>query len=191
MATNVLTGGVVPAASAPFDLDYDCLFRASGLVPTYRGPWAYFGDTSRKSGWKLHISATHATFAALLAAAATRLAGRTAFKAIRSTHHLTALNEGLLGATQVGKAFTIYPGDDAEAISIAAEFEQFEDVGPRIITDLHVGGPVHARYGVFSPDVASDLFGQSMAFLEGGTVDRYSVPFAVSYFVSVHFLFSV
>jgi len=160
---------------APFDLDYPGLLSDLGVRATFVGTWAYVGSSARKYGWKLHLTATHASFERLLRGAVPILRDRAPFKVIAA--HLAALNEGLFGRTQVGKVVTVYPHDDESAVDLAQLLGALDVEGPAVITDLHLGGAVYARYGAFSPDVVEDLFGQRFSLLSADVLDTYQVPF--------------
>jgi serine/threonine protein kinase len=90
------------------------------------------------------------------------------------------LNEGGLGATQVGKFMTIYPASANEAVGIAHELVRITEAkclsGPSIVTDLHIGGAVYARYGTFNPEMLRNRLGMFVG-LDGEEIGRYTVPF--------------
>lgn len=158
-----------------------------GLAPSLQWPWAFFqrADESRVSGWKLHLSAVPVGVEALLAAVVPLLRERrVAFKTACDEEALSFLNAGQGGATQVGKFATIYPRDDAECRSLAEALIQVtrDMEGPAIISDMHLGGAVYARYGAFNPILTRDRLGRiqrNVKFADGTiALDRYLVPFA-------------
>jgi serine/threonine protein kinase len=82
------------------------------------------------------------------------------FKIAKDELVLEYLNSGRLGATQVGKFITIYPRlEDAVQVaeSILDLTSGFE--GPRIPSDLHLGGVLYTRYGPFTPIYRRDRLG--------------------------------
>jgi hypothetical protein len=106
-------------------------------------------------GWKLHLSATIASAPDLLSRAlpCLRRSG-TGFKIARSLADLSHLNEGRSGLSQVGKFMTVYPPDDAAAVSLALELDELTRgiAGPPVPSDLRLcdGSAVYYRYGGFS-----------------------------------------
>lgn len=108
-----------------------------------------------EQGWKLHISAGVASFAAILEQALPiLLAERAAFKVVASLRKLAQLNYAEFGASQIGKFATIYPRDDEQAIRLAVALDQATRGlrGPAIPTDrpLTPGSLIYYRYGGFA-----------------------------------------
>src|SRR3954452_1856947 len=107
-------------------------------------------------GWKLHVSATILSAAAVLDAVAPVLHRRAAFfKAPKSLLELRKLNCGLFyGFSQVGKFLTVYPSSDDEGCGLARELDaatrRFE--APAIPFELPIadGSSVFTRYGLFT-----------------------------------------
>jgi len=158
--------------------------RALGADPRERAPWLLCGDSSRVQGWKLHVTTTPARLDATLAAVVPELLrAQTPFKVARDVGVLAHLNEGAYGATQVGKALTVYPHDDDRAGALAERLAELTASlpGPAVPSDVHVGGAVYARYGGFNPVVERDRLGQLGLFIrapDGRLVrDAYAVPF--------------
>jgi hypothetical protein len=93
------------------------------------------------------------------------------------------LNEGGLGATQVGKFVTIFPDTDRDARELARRLVDATTGlrGPVVRTDLRLGDVVYARYGGFNPVVGRDRLGQTFLLIHGADgalrPDHYSVPF--------------
>jgi Protein kinase domain len=79
-----------------------------------------------EQGWKLHLAATILTTNDVLERLGPFLRAKgILFKAPRHLHELSRLNSGLFyGYTQVGKAFTVYPPNDRECLSLARELHQ-------------------------------------------------------------------
>jgi hypothetical protein len=169
-----------PPLAAPGD--YHGLLAGHGLAPVLRGVWSMVGGTSRHYGWKLHLSSVQVEAARLIAVVAPLLGRRgVAFKAARDEHILGMLNEGALGATQVGKFMTIYPADDVEALDLTAALVAATAgfSGPAIVTDLWLGSIVHARYGPFSPPSRRDRLGLYVEADPDHPKAGYTVPFAL------------
>ena len=165
---------------------YEHLLQELGVRPLLKGPWAMVGRSNRIQGWKLHISCVQTEVLQLLQLVVPFLRlRRTHFKAARSAAILAQLNEGDLGATQVGKFMTIYPESDEDAFAVARELVDLTRGfhGPTIISDLRLGDVTYARYGNFNPVVTRDRLGQvslSIYSPEGIlVVDSYSVPFSL------------
>ena len=160
--------------------DYQDALRRVGLSTTQRTIWAHVGKAEGEYGWKLHLSATQTTAMSLLERVLPILMQcNIAFKVARDQDLLGMLNEGALGATQIGKFMTIYPTQNAaeinalawELIAITQELR-----GPKIQTDVHLGGVVYARYGSFNPAMKRDRLGLYAPVDETGKGD-YTVPF--------------
>jgi class IV lanthipeptide synthase len=164
---------------------YVPIVRGFGLDPTRRYPWAIIGRTQRVQGWKLHLSSVQSEAPALLDAVLPILREeRVAFKLAQDDRVLALLNEGELGATQIGKFLTIYPESDELARRLALQLidRTREFSGPEIITDLRLGAVVYARHGGFRPVIRRERLGYAIPLIEapdGQLVpDRYTVPFA-------------
>jgi serine/threonine protein kinase len=143
--------------------DYEQFLVRAGLPTITRSVWAHAGKADGEYGWKLHLSATQTTACALLRHVLPILVQRgLAFKIARNAELLGMLNEGAFGPTQVGKFMTIYPSQDpgkindlaAELIAATREFD-----GPKVQTDLYLGGVVYTRYGSFNPAMRRDRLG--------------------------------
>lgn len=161
--------------------DYEHLLHAHGLVPAERGVWAVVGHATGDFGWKLHLSSIQADAPALLRAVLPILARHgVPFKIARDSDLLGMLNEGTLGSTQIGKFATVYPGTPRLGVDLAAELIAATQAfrGPRIVTDLHLGAVVYARYGSFNPRMVRDRLGQ-YAPSDGNHQGGYRVPFAL------------
>jgi serine/threonine protein kinase len=167
-------------ADVPGGADYVGLLVQMGLVPVQRSVWAHVGTTSGEYGWKFHLSAVQTNAFALLESVLPVLIRRNAaFKIARRGELLGMLNEGALGPTQVGKFMTVYPSQDSREINeLAAELITVtsELKGPKVQTDLHLGGVVYARYGSFSPATYRDRLG---FFVTTDHSDKgaYRIPF--------------
>jgi serine/threonine protein kinase len=165
-------------------MEYADKLAALRLNVVVHGSWASVGRTKREQGWKLHLSTVPTQAHALLDTVLPALSqSGVSFKVARGEGTLRQLNEGALGATQVGKFLTIFPRTNKEAQSLAARLIRLTKGfdGPVIITDLRLGDIVYARYGPFSPPAIRDRLGNiSLGFrLPDGKLipHQYAVPF--------------
>ena len=143
--------------------------------------WASVGEAAGEYGWKLHLSSVQRDAPRLLRAAAPVLHRHAVpFKVAADSQVLGLLNEGALGATQVGKFATVYPSTpdacSALADDLVAATDGLDLAGPRVVTDLHVGGVVYARYGMHNPVMIRDRLGMFRGHRRGRH-RRYTVPF--------------
>ena len=144
------------------------------------------GVTERVQGWKLHLSSILTEAPALLRRVIPLLqAEHLHFKIARDAGMLAILNEGRSGVSQIGKFITIYPEDDDEALAVARELIAATAgfAGPRIPSDLWLGGIIYARYGAFNPIMQSDRFGQPLRNIYNASgelqADNYQIPYTV------------
>lgn len=106
-------------------------------------------------GWKLHISATILEACELLEKVAPFLiAQKVRFKAPKSLEELSRINQGLVyGYHQVGKFLTVYPANEAQAVSLAEKLhiltEQFNSVTVPFDEQYVENSSVFYRYGSF------------------------------------------
>jgi serine/threonine protein kinase len=152
-----------------------------GFAPQRRGIWVSVGVAEGTYGWKLHLSSVQRQALPLMEAVTGVLARHAVpFKVARDSGVLGMLNEGSFGATQVGKFMTVYPACAESSLSLARELidatHGFD--GPRIVTDLHLGRVVYARYGSFNPRVVRDRLG-NIGTVSASPKGEYSVPFVV------------
>jgi serine/threonine protein kinase len=106
-------------------------------------------------GWKLHVSAGVASAEDVLRRTLpVLLAEPCAFKVAASVRRLYELNLGACGPTQAGKFITVYPGDDDQAVRLAAALDEATRGlhGPAVPSDrpLRPGSLVHYRYGAIA-----------------------------------------
>ena len=162
-----------------------------------RIPWASHGPVFSRQllgtgpmpaqGWKLHVSASPPSAAAVLEAALDVLLEEGArFKVVNSIELLTLLNAGNLGLTQIGKFVTVYPTDDGEAVKLARALDRATDghPGPRVPTDrpLRPDSLVHYRYGAMhqgADDGSEDVGGYDLLDAAG----RLTSDVRVHYYV--------
>ncbi|NQX28880.1 hypothetical protein HQQ81_16140 [Microbacteriaceae bacterium VKM Ac-2854] len=106
------------------------------------------------AGWKIHVSAVLPDAERTLRCVA-EICHRdgVAFKHLRSTALLVAMNSKGAPRTASGKFIAVYPTDDAATARIADELaDSLRGVaGPRVLTDFpwREDGPVSVRYGAF------------------------------------------
>ncbi len=95
------------------------------------------------------------------------------FKVAKTMGVLHALNEGRLGASQVGKFITVYPATDRQANEVATLFQErlAEVEGPAVPTDFPLGGPVYTRYGGFNPILRRNRLGHIEKFIRSSSGD--------------------
>lgn len=123
-------------------------------------------------GWKLHVSASVGSAAAVLGRALPVLLGETAsFKVAASLDRLGDLNRGDGGRSQVGKFLTVYPTTDVQAVRLAVALDEATAGldGPRVPSDrpLRPGSLVHYRYGGFQEGWLQTPLGEVVAAIEG------------------------
>jgi hypothetical protein len=138
--------------TARFARDWETLDWSDGPVA-----WRFFhrtGEALPHQGWKIHVSASAAESAALLASiGATLCELEVSCKVPRRITDIVFLNSGDAGSEQLGKVVTIYPRDDEHARDIILRLDALWPVsrGPEVQTDLHLRprSAVSFRYGVF------------------------------------------
>lgn len=121
-------------------------------------------------GWKLHVAASAAGSAGVLAAVLPVLADeRATFKVLASAERLAAVNRGEAGRSQVGKFLTVYPDADEQAVRLAIRLDRATrgHRGPRIPTDrrLRPDSAVSYRYGAFEGRWLQTPIGEVVAAL--------------------------
>ena len=155
-----------------------------GLPAKRVGVWAHVGMPDRPHGWKLHLSSVQAEAEALMERIVPCLKSHDVpFKVAADAAILGLLNEGLLGATQVGKFATIYVDEIADPgpVDLVADLIRVTQgfTGPRIVTDMHLGSIVYARYGEFAGRKRRNRLGLFETLDEDEPLVRYQVPFEV------------
>jgi hypothetical protein len=108
-----------------------------------------------EQGWKLHLSATVLNAGEMLERVAPLLQSVDAlFKAPASLEELSRINSGLVyGYEQVGKALTVYPQNDEQAVGLARQLHEltFGMAAPAVPFDrqFRPESCVYYRYGAF------------------------------------------
>src|SRR5438270_7113298 len=139
------------------------------------GPWAFatpVGARSPEQGWKLHVSATEASAAEVLAAVVPVLVSEgVPFKFAAGQRVVRLLNSTHADRASGGKFLTVYPGEDAQAVRLAEACHRATDgmAGPVILSDraYRPGSLVHYRYGGFSGAPAVDADGVVVHLIKG------------------------
>jgi serine/threonine protein kinase len=178
MRSNLLETNTAVVSSLPV-VNYHEWLQAKSFIARRNGPWASVGVPRGEFNWKLHVSATQVQALGLLEAVVPILAAEgVPFKVALDSDVLSGLNEGMFGATQVGKFMTVYPNAAGDCLQLArllvAATRDFS--GPRIVTDLHLGAVVYARYGSHNPMVVRDRLG-NLSFTDDAGSGGYKVPF--------------
>lgn len=191
--THTLLGNKLQSKSLKGDSYQDHLVNC-GFTPELKGVWLKVDRSHRIQGWKLHVSGVPAEAPVLLDVILPILRDwKVPFKIARDSIILGLLNEGSLGATQVGKFCTIYPASDEKAVALSRELIQATKGlnGPVITSDMWLGNLVYARYGGFNSIVQRDPLGQHHLYIEdsdGNLIpDVYSQPFVPPPFVTCPF----
>lgn len=149
------------------------------------------GNIPWVQGWVLHISVIVSQLQTLLEnIIPVILSENTAFKIVKDIETAKDLLDGHLGYVNLAKVVSIYPENITQANSLARKLitltTQYR--GPRIPTDIYLGGCVHARYGTGNPIICLDPSGNSAKFMydsKGQLIpDPYSIPFILPYGVT-------
>jgi serine/threonine protein kinase len=192
--THTSLGNKLQSESPLKDESYQNHLQRCGFTPDLKGVWLKVDRSHRVQGWKLHVSGVPAEAPVLLDAILPILRDwKVPFKIARDSTILGLLNEGSLGATQVGKFCTIYPASDEDAAVLSTKLIQATKGldGPVITSDMWLGNLVYTRYGSFDSIVQRDLLGQHHLYIEGSDgeliPDVYSQPFVPPPFVPCPF----
>ena len=158
---------VSPVVSGAVDSTiYDLVRRAIGqssrdweVYPArdISSPWVHarpFRVSLPEQGWKLHISSyDRQALETLERVLPTLIASQLAFKVVGTTTWLRLLNRASAGRPQIGKFITVYPENDARAVSVGTLLKSATSgmVAPAVPSDRRVGrdGVVFRRFGAF------------------------------------------
>ncbi|MEU5994290.1 class IV lanthionine synthetase LanL [Spirillospora sp. NPDC047418] len=154
---DVLDRSMAAARDAADDAADDAAREPRHWRATRAGMWCHVvpeGGECPAQGWKLHVSATPASAAEVLARSLrVLLAASSAFKFAATHDHVAALNARNTSRGHSGKFITVYPVSDEEAVRLALELHGATAglPGPRILSDRPYapGSLVHYRYGAF------------------------------------------
>lgn len=136
-------------------------------------------DTGQRSGWKIHLSATPASYVPLLNTALPLLeAARVPFKLLADIDAVERMASGEYGLMQTGKCVTIYPATEEDAANLSQTLSgALRGIsGPSIPTDIPfcADAPVYFRFGPYDGHVEINAMGQERRLLWrpdlGGTV---------------------
>ena len=127
-------------------------------------------DPTQRAGWKIHVSAIPSTLPEMIARALPTLDRLgLPFKVIRTPADLERMNDGRFGLTQIGKAMTLYPPNEAEALHAAQALQEALHglPGPHIPSDraFHDGAPVYFRFGPYDGRMQIDALGRARRIL--------------------------
>src|SRR6266511_2999949 len=119
------------------------------------GIWCYArppGQPVRAQGWKLHLAATRSSAVTVLHRAVEVIARHgCAFKFASSLEQVSLLNSRHYPRGGAGKFITVYPDDDQQFATLAAELDKATDglAGPSILSDrpYRAGSLVYYRFG--------------------------------------------
>lgn len=157
-------GGLLEAAGRPVP---------EGWYSTRQGDWLNIRPRDLDSpdqGWKIHVSAcldnAEKTAAKVWEYCVPR---RVPFKFVPSRPLLHLRNSKYADRGGSGKFATLYPDGEAQLQEILRELGDLLDgeQGPYVLTDLRWGdGPLHVRYGGFTPRYCPDASGTLVAAIE-------------------------
>jgi serine/threonine protein kinase len=121
-------------------------------------------------GWKVHVSGRLDNAERIIEIVWGYCVSRdVAFKFLRSRRVVLARNAKYAARGGSGKLVTVYPRDDAELRHVCRDLDArlAGELGPYILSDLRWGdGPVHVRYGGFSPRWCTDKDGRQVLAIE-------------------------
>ncbi|MEU8892693.1 class III lanthionine synthetase LanKC [Streptomyces sp. NPDC048442] len=121
-------------------------------------------------GWKIHVSATLDNAESVLEQVMAYCVPRSiAFKFVPSRYLLHNRNAKYADRAASGKFITVYPADDEECRTVAADLDAAlaGSQGPYVLSDLRWGaGPVYLRYGSFTLRNCYDENGELQPALE-------------------------
>jgi hypothetical protein len=174
--------------------EFSTRLRALGVIPRREDVWLMVGNPTQVAGWKLHVSATVTGVEQLFERVLPCLARHGAhFKIAAGRDAIVQLGAGNFGDAQIGKVITVYPRNDAEAVTLAGELiaQTRGIVGPRVATDLHLGEAVYARYGSVRPRITHDRLGEPTELIPDGSgnwvPDLRPVPFSCPQGIAIPF----
>jgi tRNA A-37 threonylcarbamoyl transferase component Bud32 len=137
------------------------------------GDWSSWdpGVVLPDQGWKIHVAATPAVAREVLRAVSGYChAHRLAFKHVPDADTLVARNAKDADRAAAGKFITVYPRDEAELLATLDGLEALVggSPGPYVLSDLRWNaGPLHVRYGAFTPAWTRDEAGRPVPALRG------------------------
>jgi serine/threonine protein kinase len=164
--------------------DYLQILQHYHLSPTRVDFHLMIGETKLVQGWLLHVSIVRSQVGDVLFILIPMLISTgTPFKIVKDKNTAVSVLDGNLGQEYIGKILTIYPEDDQNAFKLAKMLISLTKLykGPRVLTDIHLGGNVYTRYGGFKPVIRWDAGGNETRFiynLNGELVkDDMAIPY--------------
>lgn len=168
--------------------DYSMILDAYGFPYTIDGYYLQAGDIQQTQGWMLHISIVLPALKEQLAKIIPLLKKENIpFKIPLNETIASSILDGTFGYIKIGKVICVYPSNDEQAISIANQLISITQSvpGPRILTDVHLGGAIYTRYGSFNPVLLTAVDGRTENHIydpEGNLMkDTYSIPFSLPF----------
>ena len=141
------------------------------LVP--RGDWVILSPDDHdlpSQGWKIHVSGCLDNAERIIETVWDYCLQRhVPFKFLSGPRVVLARNAKYAGRGGSGKLVTVYPRDDAELELLCSDLARTlaGEPGPYILSDLRWGdGPVHVRYGGFTPRHCHDEHGELVLAIE-------------------------
>ncbi|HEY8546237.1 MAG TPA: class III lanthionine synthetase LanKC [Acidimicrobiales bacterium] len=142
-------------------------------VKADQGDWVALSPEDHElpsQGWKVHVSGRLDNAERILATVWDYCVRRhVPFKFLRSARVVLARNAKYAGRGGSGKLVTIYPRDEDELRLVCTDLDAAlaGETGPYILSDLRWGaGPVHVRYGGFTPRHCLDEHGERVLAIE-------------------------
>ena len=135
--------------------------------------WVIYSPVDRTlpaQGWKIHVAGCLDNAERIMEGVWDYcMEHDSAFKFLRSPRVVLARNAKYAGRGGSGKLVTIYPHDEAELERTCVDLDSLlaGEHGPYILSDLRWGdGPVHVRYGGFTPRWCDDEQGARVLAIE-------------------------
>jgi serine/threonine protein kinase len=184
--TNILSVVKHPENNYQSFDDYSKILDTYGIQYDIADYYLQVGEITQVQGWIIHVSVVISQINELLRGIIPFLiTEKVSFKVAKNREACLNLLNGVLGIRQVGKVVSIYPTNDVIALHIAKELISLTQSfnGPKILTDVHLGGIVYIRYGSFNPIIQNDDRGKKYKFIysaKGQLIkDPYSIPFSL------------
>ncbi len=164
--------------------NYSVLLQQMGIVSQIQGCYLKVGDINVTQGWILHVSIVpYQAWNLFRILIPFLVREKVAFKIPGTRDNIISINNGELGMSKLGKVVSVYPKDDDIAYNIAKQIIEITSSfkGPQIVTDIHLGGLVYARYGSFEVLLGRNCYGGVDRYMynrKGDLIpDTYSIPF--------------
>jgi serine/threonine protein kinase len=185
MQTNIAS---IPIAESTMSLDslsdYGELLQYFGLKSKKVEYYFQVGEIEKTQGWILHLSVVLSQMTDLLQLVIPFLAQEAVpFKIVVDDTIGEDVLNGNLGVAQIGKIVSIYPRNNATALSLGKRLIDLTKSfrGPAVPTDICLGNIVYTRYGSFNAVLKPDKNGiqEKYIYSQKGELikDPYSIPF--------------